>query len=156
LEQTFERLFISMPGMVHEPSAVQSQSDSTCEALFWIRDRHAIVLFIDSGVGASVANAIDLLIPFAIKTALIKRRVPWKNVRFFARDFTGAFDEVVIDAYDGHWDCEANWIRLPSASRTIDGFRKVASSAGFVFHMEHEGVIQEAIERWARNFKQAA
>lgn len=142
--------------MMHEPAAVNSEADATCEALFWSNDRHAVVLFVDTGRGASVTNAIDLLIPFVLKLYLTKQRVPWRNVRFFARDSMGAVDEVVIDTYDGHWDCEANWIPMPSGMRTIEGFRKTAATQGVALNAEHDEAIQQAIDRWHSNLKKAA
>lgn len=122
---------VSMPSMMHVPQLACSDDDTNSAAIVLTKDRHALVLMVDVGGGASIANAVDMLIPFVIKKALVRLKVPHKNSRFFTLDAEGQILEVVIDQYDGHWDCDAHAVAGRVAPLNLAAFSQFAERIGF-------------------------
>lgn len=122
---------VSMPSMMHVPQLACGEDDTNSAAIVLSRDRHALVLMVDVGGGASIANSIDMLIPFVIKKVLVRLKVPHKNSRFFTLDAEGEVQEVVIDQYDGHWDCDAHAVAGRATPLNLSGFAQLAERIGF-------------------------
>jgi len=154
--QAIQRLLISMPKMMHRPQFVQCEIESNCDVLIWTEETRLLVLFIDIGGGAPVTNAIEWLIPLVIEQHLQSKQIPWNNVSFYVRDSMGAFDKVVIDAYDGCGYCEANWLPMPARARTLEGFRKCSNSIGFPLNERDIKLIQSVARRSDALMRRAA
>lgn len=151
-----KRFSIAIPSMMRPPQHAKDEFESCCEAFVWVDKQRAVILFIDVGGGVSVTNAIDQLIPFVIEGQLRQQGVSWQDVLIFGRDSMGAFDQVLIDVYDGSGTCEANWLPMPARIRTLDGFRKISASIGFDICDADIKAIQLAVKRANAQIREAA